>query len=109
MKLPLPRPPRSLWLPRRPQRTCLPPAPAPAPWQRQAEAWLPTIGPAGFSRRPRMPGLFLGPARSSAPLSAKPAVGPGPLLALTTPDCGKLLNGARKGRIKSPIHLLLQM
>lgn len=33
----------------------------------------------------------------------------GPLLAPTTPDRGRLLQGARKGRIKSPIHLLLQM
>ena len=56
-----------------------------------------------------MPGLLLGPARFSAPLSAKPAVGPGPLLARTTPGHGKLLKGTRKGRIKSPIHLLLQM
>lgn len=36
------------------------------------------LGPAGFPGRPRMPGLLLGPARFSAPLSAKPAVGPGP-------------------------------
>lgn len=56
-----------------------------------------------------MPGLLLGPARFSSPLSAKPAVGPGPLLAPTTPGHGKLLKGTRKGRIKSPIHLLLQM
>lgn len=56
-----------------------------------------------------MPGLLLGPARFSAPLSAVPTVGPGFLLALATPGRGKLLKGARKGRIKSPIHLLLQM
>lgn len=56
-----------------------------------------------------MPGLLLGPARFSAPLSAEPTVRAGSLLALTTPGRGKLLKGARKGRIKSPIHLLLQM
>lgn len=56
-----------------------------------------------------MPGLLLGPARFSAPLSAKPAVGLGPLLAPIIPSRGKLLEGTRKGRIKSPIHLLLQM
>lgn len=56
-----------------------------------------------------MPGLLPGPARLSAPLSAEPTVGLGPRLAPIIPGRGKLLQGAPKGRIKSPIHLLLQM
>lgn len=35
-----PADPRSPWLPGPPRRTSLAPAPALAPWQRQAEAWL---------------------------------------------------------------------
>lgn len=86
------------------------PRPALAPWQRQAEAWLPKARPCRLSRA----GLGCPACASSSPASPSHSppscrADPGPLLALTTPDRGQLLQRARKGRIKSPIHLLLQM
>lgn len=110
MKRPLLLPPPSPRRPGPPRLTGLAPAPAPAPWQRQAEAWLSQA----------RPGRLPGQAQDARPASRRAGPPPrptprgrrqdwDPLLTPTTPGRGMLLQGARNKRIKSPIHLLLQM
>jgi hypothetical protein len=62
----------------------------------------PRLGPASLLSRPRMPGLLLGPTSFTAPLSARPATGPGPLPRADHPRPQQGSPGDTKGENKKP-------